>query len=260
MTIVEFRRTGLASNINDIHRFEYVVSFQSIPNLMEPETRAELISSMSMLINDSLARSGIHNLNNLSVSYVADDNKIRYTFSHDRYRFHIDIAANRFSINRFDSSFDGFLEWYRRFMPSAGSLFEAFSQEVKENLQRTVVATQTVFKFKFLLCEFRQGTEPKKNIDVLNQAIGAIHLFSPVDAEDGHKPSPELYRLDLTISKKEVVAGKVRNGWYLIEAPANESGRFLVAEFQLRGDDIEEFDSEGRHESTIAFDPSAIND
>ena len=66
----------------------------------------------------------------------------------------------------------------------------------------------------------------------------------------------QFFRVDLSVSRRESFSGGVeRNAWYIIEAPFNNVGKFIVLTAQFRNSSMEKFKDGGGIAGTSGFDP-----
>ena len=248
---------GLLRSIEHIHSFQYDIPFQDLGALGDSEKLRKLPSKSFTHINQVLTSAGIHHFDKLEANTSGRENRINFHYAHDRYHFGLQITNGRFTITRKSSTFENFVKWYYLFMPHAASLFHALSDEITQETGFEINPTMAKFQFSFLLQNFKHGNLEKRNIDVLSNTLSSLPKTS--DEQDGGGFA-DMYRINLHLSKKEAVAGKQRNCWYRLEAPLNEAGQYLIAEFEMRGATLETFDESGRISSAVGFDKDSLSD
>jgi hypothetical protein len=173
-----------------------------------------------------------------------------------RNQFRLDIYDDRLKIHRDSSSFVDFYEWYRRFMPEAQSLVSTVKRAIERKSERELSFVQTQFEFKINFSDFiSTGRNPAnrqtRNVDVLQTIIPAI----PDSRGFTELSRQNFYRLDVNFSRLEEfnVAGisKSRNCWYILEAPFNEKGRFILLTAQLRNSSFDRLNESNERGGTV---------
>jgi len=182
---------------------------------------------------------------------------MRIKYPNDIREFTLDISSNRFTLRRQPSSLPHFIEWYLAFMPNIKTIFESFRNEIQTITGQPVTPVQTDFQFNFILTRFsRPGWENRsqRNLEVLQGLIPELPDSSGASLKLADHP---LYRIDLELSKREAISGKVRNTWYKVEAPFNDGGKMLECTFTLRSQAAEQLiDGIG----TLSYDIESIDD
>lgn len=248
---------SLISGLDNIHKFGFVVRFQNV-NFLNREFTNKFLSKGLDHLNSVLANSGVHGHNELSAKSSENDEGVTFDFSHDRYGWQVQLLSDKFIISRRSSSLENFLAWYYLLMPHAASLFMAFSDEVFNISEKKLTVTMSGFEYRFLLCNFEHGKQKKRNIDILSKMLKDIPPTS--DGKPEGDNFNNIYRVNLHVSKLETVAGQLRNCWYRLEAPLNESGQYLIADFEIRGADLELFDDTGKVTHTQGYNLDALQD
>jgi hypothetical protein len=210
-------------------------------------------------INEVLRASGIHGLDDLKCEELKGDSTgFKFKHSHDRYGFVLEVGDDFFRLSRGSSKMQDFLTWYFMFMPFASDLYESICSEIEKETEKKIHASKTLFGFHFYLTDFKHGNLNKRNIDALGRIVRDLPETS-AKIDDG-AGFDDITRVNIHISKQEAIAGKVRNCWYRLEAPLNDSGQYLNAQFEMRGSDVDVLGDDGIVFRTAGFDRSSLLD
>ncbi|WP_338702110.1 hypothetical protein V2W30_32590 [Streptomyces sp. Q6] len=271
-TYEEFVGGTLAEKVENISDFRFVTEYQKSGPL-SAEMAEALVAVGYRVLNDFLELRGIHYLDVLEARTQVDgDNPnsishVEFTFGHDLHHCAFIIGTDRFEIHRRPSSFADFYSWYLLFMAEAERIEATFRRTMENVANRPLRPARSQHTFVFYFSDFVRydggGGKPKiRNTEVLKEIVPNIPDSS------GRMASPtalDLYRLDLTISKREKFKDplrgteKPRNTWITIEAPFNENGRFIVFTAQLRNTAAENL-SESTIHGTFGFDSDSSSD
>lgn len=273
--------TEVAEQVADISRFRYDVFYQNSARIARDSVVDEILTKGLDAINDVLTRTGIHQLHKLKPerqrikkdgSFDLDKALVKFTFEHDTLHFAVAIFDDRFSIERQDSSAETFFAWYQRLMPQAHTIETTIRSVVERKTENTLQVTQTQFEFRIYFCDFftnkpkqRDERSPRaRNVDVLQRFLP----YLPDNRGQMQElPHQDYYRIDLTFSRLERFKiaehnEKLRSAWYMIEAPFNENGRYLVLTAQLRNSSTESplSGTQRRGDEVTEFDPDVVDD
>lgn len=269
--------TAITRNISDIHRFTYTLGYQKTGAISAPEAVNALVSEGYNVINDLLLTSGIHYLQQLEAKVSSDSSTpsdlnrdssqpiIEFKFGHDTKHCSFQFTEDKFKIVRRSSSFEDFYGWYANFMPEAARVEMTLRSIIERASGRQLRPVQSIHDFVIDFSNFRKpsqvadrsGKTPPRNMNVLQGIIPQLP-----GSEQNMKALTEhdFYRLDLTLSKREVFPdAKSRNLWYVIEAPFNEKGRFIVFTAQFRNTAAEIIE-DGDVVDVVGFDPEISGD
>lgn len=259
------KATNIVKRIANIHRFTFSVGYQKNSALSAPEATAVLASEGYAVLNDLFESSGIHYLHSLEARTAAksasetssNEPLTEFRFDHDRHQCRFQFYENRFNIVRDSSNFSDFYAWYSVVMPEALRIEMTLRQIIQRATGRVLRAVQSQYEYVFNFSDFKDPlNDPDtsfkpRNMDVLEEIIPQL----PGPRRTMTRPADQqLYRLDLTLSKREVLGGKARNTWITVEAPFNEGGRFIVVTAQLRNTSAEILEG-NKIISTAGFDP-----
>ncbi|WP_328756597.1 hypothetical protein [Streptomyces sp. NBC_00271] len=258
-SLAEFQmKTGVVERVKELNKFSFLVEYQK--NSAISDARDILARQGYAVLNDLLESSGIHYLHELEVQLPDSTNGkdgilLGFRFSHDRHHCKFQIRDNRFEILRSSCSFSDFYSWYAVVMPEALRIEMTLRQIVQTATKSILTPVRSQYEFVFNFSNFRRRiedpseTRPPRNMDVLKSFIPHI----PVGRTITDLAEQDLYRLDLTISRRETFGDKARNTWVVVEAPFNENGRFIVLTAQLRNIAAEVLE-EGSVAHTTGFD------
>ncbi len=242
------RSRKIADQIADLHRFQYTIGY--IPNgafaLDAAANRA--FAAGTDAIREVLLESGLHSLHQLQVDCPAksegsaprDKPRFCWRMQDDVYHFQVHVTEEGFFITRTSSSLADFYDWYCRFMPHASRIEATIRRATEAAAERAIHSTKVVVRFEFCFTDFKHANdepdaEHRRNVEVLQDLIPAL------PNEHGERTplsSQNFMRLDLKQSRVETfcVSGqeRLRNSWYILEAPSNDRGRYIsfVAELQ----------------------------
>jgi hypothetical protein len=266
------RKTDILSRIDDIHGFSFAVQYQKSGALSSPAAQDALLGSGYSVLNELLETSGIHYLHALEAKPKApsavtdeDEPQLQFVFGHDTQHCAFQFFDDRFVISRRASSFEDFYAWYRVVMPEALRIEMTFRQIVHRATQRSLRPVQAAYEFTFYFSDFKKpklsriADQPQRewrNMDVLEEIIR--QLPGP-NREMTKLTDQQLYRLDLTVSKRDFFGPVSREVWYSLQAPFNEKGRFIVLKAQLRNTSAEILEN-GEVRETTGFDPDFASD
>ena len=250
--------TKILKRINNINQFEFRVDYQKTSALHDRTRRQKLVSVGYGILNAVLKETNMHFRHSLEGSEDDSDDTVRFVFRHDRNHFQVRIASDGLSIDRTSSSWANFYNWYETLMPMASRIEGSFRKEIQDSSDCTITPVQSHYTFTFILADFRRGADDaaQRNLAVLAEILPVL------PDQKGNKQKildQSFHRVNLHVSKREVFAGKVRNAWYIIEAPFNEAGRVLHCRFELRGTSFEERDGE-KIKSISRFDEDSLDD
>lgn len=239
----------VTSEVHAIRRFNYSVRYHPNGSLAKPSLSEKLLDSCLECIEQSLVNSGIHSLHELkaTVQRVSPTNEtldidkpiISIVLPDSRTGFSVNIYDDRMSFIRDASSFADFYEWYIKFMPQSSFIEETTRRTVDATTDLKLRVVETQYEFQVIFSDFTSTKKSDqarnhRNVDVLEQ------LVPLVPGPNGKTPLPnaDFFRIDLTLSRLEHFADtlhpRYRNCWYILEAPFNELGRFLVLRAQMR--------------------------
>jgi hypothetical protein len=256
--------TNIVKRIENIARFSFRVQYQKSAVLTAPEAVAALMHDGYAVLNDLFETSGIHYLHALEAKSTTPDSNgseppVQFRFGHDRLFCNFQYGEDNFEIIRRSSSFADFYSWYTTVMPEALRIEMTLRQIIQRATGHTLRPVQSLYEFIFNFSDFRMPNDPEarpRNMNVIEEIINSI----PGPGKTMTRPSTqELYRLDLTISKREVFGEKARNTWITVEAPFNQEGRFVVFTAQLRNAATEVL-KHNKVISTSGFDPDFGSD
>lgn len=263
----------ITAQVTSIHRFEYRVRYQNT-NLTRIRHIADAVASQGLqALDDALRASLIFQLHNLNVEIQefkkrdrvdTDRPIVKFTFQHDRFHCTFSLYDDRFTLTRNDSDFDTFYEWYSRMMPHVGQVESTIRRIIEREGGQSLEVVQSQFEFEINFGDFETranvaGTPRRRNVDVLRALIPALPDERGVMRELAEQ---NFIRLDLSLSRLEQFSnGKVRNSWYVLEAPFNENGRYLVLRAQLRNTSTELPGTDSyKPADVLEFDPDFSDD
>lgn len=250
-SIEEFRdQTNIVERVTDIRYFSFNVRYQKSGILGQRSATDALRTDGYSVLNDLLETSGIHYLHVLEAKPAADqsgdkqgssgDPLLEFSFNHDTLHCRFQFYPDRFEIYRQSSSFVDFYEWYSAIMPEAARIEMTLRQVVHHATQHSLRPVQTDYRFSILFSNFRrpEGVRPDRNapnrdlrnMDVLDGIISQL----PTSRRIAESTDEQFYRVDLTLSKRELFHDVARNTWYIVEAPFNKKGRFIEFRPELR--------------------------
>jgi hypothetical protein len=264
------KTTNIVKRIKNIHGFVFRVEYQKNLALSAPEVTKVIASEGYAVLNDLFESSGIHYLHSLVAmtseksgsETSSNDPLVEFRFSHDRFQCRFQLREDNFSIIRDSSDFSDFYTWYSVVMPEALRIETTLRQIIQRTTGGLLRPVQSQFEYAFNFSDFRDplndpdASFKPRNMDVLEEIIPQL----PGPHRTMTRPADQqLYRLDLTLSKREILNGKARNTWISVEAPFNEGGRFIVVTAQLRNTSAEVLE---RNEivATAGFDPNFGDD
>lgn len=218
-------------------------------DLSDPGKTDILLASCLESLGRVLPATGIHNLHSLKATpqRTAGDHSrldtskpiVTISMPESPDQFTLNVYDDRLTITRGSSSFADFYEWYRKFMPEAQTIEATIRRTIERSTSKQVNAVLTQHEFKMYFSDFMsirrdQRTREARNVNVLENIIPYVP-----DVQGSIELSKQdFFRLDLTLSRLEefCIKGskKRRNCWYMLEAPFNERGRFLVLTAQMR--------------------------
>lgn len=258
---------GILEQIEHIHQFKFTVTYQQTGAIATQAAQDALTAEGYDVLNDLLEAAEIHNLHVLSARASrsksdlpgdANDPLLEFHFAHDSQHCRFQFYEDRFCIRRTSSSFREFYDWYCNVMPDAFRIEMTLRQIVQRATSRPLRPVQSVHEFVFNFCSFRKPSvrgnsedeQEARNMDVLAGIIPQL----PDHGEMVNLDKQQFYRVDLTVSKHELIGGADRNVWYYIEAPFNRNGRFIVFTAQMRNTSTEILEH-GQVVGTNPFDP-----
>lgn len=250
--------------LDEIGSFQYQVRYQPTSALTDPAHADSILGVCVDATVDVLKKSGIQNLQHLKAKIQSRDEPsarlsderalFTITQSEGRFHFQIDVFDDRIRISRSGSAFSDFYAWYRLFMPESSTIEAALRRHIESVSRRTLEIIETTYSFAFTFADFqsrgvkaggRATPSRSRNVEVLSKVV------SNIPETGGTRSLTELdfYRVDLTLSRLETFTTdsgeRARNCWYILEAPFNETGRFLVFNAQLRNSSLESLALEG---------------
>lgn len=262
--------TAIAGRVKEIHSFSFHVRYQQNAILTDPSVSDKILATCIDSVIGALKRTGIEYAHFVKgeVQRASKDAKrldesqaiVGVRMSEGVYAFKLSVFDDRIVVSRDSSTFSDFYDWYRLFMPEVRTIEATLRRTIESISSRKLEIVETVFRFKFNFSDFAsRGNQrrPASNVDVLEGLIPTLpsHEGRQELSQQSH------YRVDLTLSRLEefLVGGRKRkrNCWYVLEAPFNELGRFLVFDAQVRNSSLKllgDPDEEGDGPNMVPMD------
>ncbi len=248
------RDTKLMQRLTNINEFQFRVDYQATAAVSDESVRRQLMSAGYGHINAVLKERNMHHWHELKAEEDATQAQVSFTYTHDRHHFQIVIDPDSLRIRREASSWSNFYNWYVAFMPMASRLESTLRKEIQSFSKTTLTPVQTRYIFGFILTNFRKGGDDtaRRNLGLMAEIIPQLP-----DSTGANKPldEQEFHRVDLNVSRREVLAGKIRLGVYNLRSPFNELGSAMWCGFELRGSSFEEVSG-----SVVRFDEDSLDD